>query len=327
MKTLVLFLLFLVPLLARDPQPGGVARQVLSFYYGWYGAPHHWENVDAAAKTIGSSTNWPRLGPYDSHDPKVIDQHCRWAKDAGLTGFIATWWVQNDYHDQGLPLLLDSAAKHGLKVTIYYELAPPAKTPTVAGAVGDLLYLLEKYGKHPAWLQVDGKPVLFIYGRAIGQLKLPAWRQVIEQVKQRTPAVFIGDRLSDEAARTFDGIHTYNPTAKTAGLAPGQIRAWADQSYADVVRMAAGKISAVTIIPGYDDHKLGRPDPRPITARHGGQTYTQLWEAALSARPDWVLITSFNEWHEGSEIEPSLQDGDRYLKLTKKYAPKFMRLR
>jgi len=44
-----------------------------------------------------------------------------------------------------------------------------------------------------------------------------------------------------------------------------------------------------------------------------------------TAGPDWVLITSFNEWHEGSEIEPSLEDGDRYLKLTKQYGPRFVR--
>jgi len=36
---------------------------------------------------------------------------------------------------------------------------------------------------------------------------------------------------------------------------------------------------------------------------------------AIKADPDWVLITSWNEWHEGSEIEPSWEDGDAYLKL------------
>jgi hypothetical protein len=49
-----------------------------------------------------------------------------------------------------------------------------------------------------------------------------------------------------------------------------------------------------------------------------------LWEEAIRAQPDWVLLTSWNEWHEGSEIEPSWEDGDQYLRLTAKYAPGFL---
>jgi len=46
-------------------------------------------------------------------------------------------------------------------------------------------------------------------------------------------------------------------------------------------------------------------------------------EEAIKAKPDWVLITSWNEWHEGSEIEPSLEYGDKYLSLTQEYGRAF----
>lgn len=52
------------------------------------------------------------------------------------------------------------------------------------------------------------------------------------------------------------------------------------------------------------------------TDRLDGAVYRVLWDEAIKARPDWVLITSWNEWHEGSEIEPSWEDGDKYLQLT-----------
>jgi hypothetical protein len=48
-----------------------------------------------------------------------------------------------------------------------------------------------------------------------------------------------------------------------------------------------------------------------------------MWEQAIAANPDWILVTSWNEWHEGSEIEPSLELGDRELKTTKQFARKF----
>jgi glycoprotein endo-alpha-1,2-mannosidase len=37
-----------------------------------------------------------------------------------------------------------------------------------------------------------------------------------------------------------------------------------------------------------------------------------------------VLITSWNEWYEGSELEPSVQYGEKILKETTAYAQKFL---
>jgi hypothetical protein len=320
---------------AAEAPPRKVAKEVLAFYYGWYGNPevsgkwNHWKEVDPVKKTIANSTNWPSLGAYDSHDPKVVDQHFRWASKAGLTGFIVSWWAQGDFHDQGMPLILDTARKYKRKITVYYETVPPRGKPAIEGAVNDLLYLLGKYGKHPAWLKVDGKPVVFIYGRALNEIKLEGWKQVIAEVNRKHPggAIFIGDRISEEAAQIFDGIHTYNPTSRIKGMAPEAIRAWAKEFYPMTVKTAGPKIAAVTVIPGYDDHKLGRPEPRPITHRHDGETYRILWEEAIAANPDWVLITSWNEWHEGSEIEPSAENGELALKQTGEFAPQFLKSR
>jgi len=314
-----------------------VPKQVLAFYYGWYGNPevskrwYHWKNVDAARKHIDESTHFPVLGAYDSHDPKVVDLHCRQAKEAGLTGFIVSWWRQADFHDEGMPLMLDTARKHGLKITVYYEAVPPRGNPAPQGAVDDLLYIMQKYASHPAWLKVNGKPVIFVYGRAVNDLKLDGWEKVMNDFTAKYPggAVFIGDRISADAARIFDGIHTYNPTGLTKGKSVDEIRSWAKTTFPEWVKTAgANRISCVTIIPGYDDSvQPSRKPPRPITDRHNGDTYRVMWEEAIAANPDWVLITSWNEWHEGSEIEPSVEYGNQYLDITKQFARKFRSLK
>jgi glycoprotein endo-alpha-1,2-mannosidase len=311
-------------------------KQVLAFYYGWYGNPEvskrwvHWRDVDQPNHRIGGSTHYPKLGAYDSHDPKTIEQHCRWAREAGLTGFIVSWWAQGDFHDQGLPLMLDTARKQGLNITVYYEVVPPRDRPAPEGAIKDLLYILEHYGKHPAWLKANGMPVVFIYGRALGQIKLDGWREVIREVNSKYPggAVFVGDRIAEDAARVFDGIHTYNPTSRIAGKSAEDIRQWAKTTFPEWVKTAGDRISCLTIIPGYDDTKLpDRRPPRPVTDRHNGATYRALWEEAIAARPNWILITSWNEWHEGSEIEPSLEYGETALKNTRKFAAKFLKMK
>jgi len=43
----------------------------------------------------------------------------------------------------------------------------------------------------------------------------------------------------------------------------------------------------------------------------------------MAADPHWVLVTSFNEWHEGSEVEPSLEYGSKYIELTGEFAQRF----
>ena len=96
------------------------------------------------------------------------------------------------------------------------------------------------------------------------------------------------------------------------------------ENYAQLVKTCreAGKIACATVIPGYDDSNIGRA--RAIVAeRKNGQLYRELWDLAMQARPDWILITSFNEWHEGSEIEPSKEHGRFYVELTREYSKKF----
>lgn len=77
------------------------------------------------------------------------------------------------------------------------------------------------------------------------------------------------------------------------------------------------------ILPGYDDRPL-RGGMRP--AMHRSQEfYEKFWSSIYQfKRPgSWVLLTSFNEWHEGTEIEPSLEFGTQYIKMTKKHANEF----
>ncbi|MGB3905510.1 MAG: glycoside hydrolase family 99-like domain-containing protein [Anaerolineae bacterium] len=43
----------------------------------------------------------------------------------------------------------------------------------------------------------------------------------------------------------------------------------------------------------------------------------ELAEAALHSDPDWIFITTWNEWWEHTYIEPSESYGDQYLEITR----------
>ncbi len=222
-----------------EAQSTTIPKQVLAFYYPRYGNPQvsgqwvHWLNVDPEAMTIGNSTWYPQLGAYDSHDPDVIAQHFNWAASVGVTGFISSWWGQGTFEDQAMPMLLDAAAASGLHVTAYFEKVLPATNPTPQDAVNMLMYLLQSYAGHPAWLTVNGKPVVFVYGRAVNQLGLSGWREVIAELNQVYPggALLIGDNLTTAGAAVFDGIHRYNITGLITGMTLDEIDTWANTTF------------------------------------------------------------------------------------------------
>ena len=101
-----------------------------------------------------------------------------------------------------------------------------------------------------------------------------------------------------------------------------------------------------SIGPGYDDTQVRPWNQANTHDRNGGEYYSLEWAAAIESGASIVSITSFNEWHEGTQIEPAipylsqstagqpqpqkyrdygLNDGGpmKYLDLTKKWVEKF----
>jgi len=315
----------------RDRRLTRVPRKVLAFYYTWYGNPdvsgawRHWDGVDADRHDIATSTHYPAKGAYDSQDPAIIDHHMTLAKQCGVDGFICTWWGEGSFDDKALVQVLDHAARHEFDVTLYWETIPGRGQAQIDKAVRDLEYILGTHARHPAFLKVDGKPVIFVYGRAMAQVPWKAWPTIVTETVKRTGQDFllIADGYRAQYADVLDGVHTYNICSWVQNKTREEMRARAKQSFGGAVKLAKdrAKLSCITIIPGYDDTKIRTPGIDAV--RLGGDTYRILWEEAIEADPDYVLITSWNEWHEGSEIEPSREDGDKYLKLTAEYTRRF----
>jgi len=306
-----------------------VPRKVLAFYYPWYGTPEvsgrwmHYQGVDTERKTIANFTHYPSIGPFDSRDPKVVARHMELAKRAGIDGFIVSWWGKGSFSDRAMSVILDEAAKRGIEISVYYERTHRPGDPKAA--VGDLLYILKSYGSHKAFQKLNKKPVIFIYGRAMGQLEKSRWASVLAEVNRAYPGGFvaIADGFSRTWARIFDGIHIYNCAGFLAKGPLDEALNTVEKRYSDAIALAENfaRISAVTVIPGYDDTKIRRPGLK--VERLDGRLYKQMWDMAIKLDPDWVLITSFNEWHEGSEIDTSLEYGDLYIELTRRYSSLF----
>ena len=185
---------------------------------------------------------------------------------------------------------------------------------------------------HPAWLRVDGRPVVFFYRRALRDTPAPVWREAARALaaEGRPEPVLIGDVDATDPAyaektRGLDGAHSWSVVEFVAGMTPPQMDAFVDRTYPQWMSRAAGWIRCATVMPGWNDLLITkRPYPRPTTDRFGTGTLAALWRGAILNKADFVLINSFNATHNGSDIEPSRQWGDTALAANAAFAKRFL---
>jgi hypothetical protein len=94
-------------------------------------------------------------------------------------------------------------------------------------------------------------------------------------------------------ASGFDGVYSYDVVTWNASI----FKRICTQA------RAAGLLCAPSIGPGYDARLATRHEL--VRDRQDGLTYERMWKSVIRARPDLVTITSYNEWQEGTQIEPA----------------------
>jgi len=310
-----------------------VPHEVLALYYGWFGpGSGSWKRMDANKHEYEITVHHPAKGFYNSHDAATVDSQIDEAKAHGITGFVVSWLGKaSTWHDDSLALLVERAEKKDFKIAVYWEQNRDTGQYLVQFSVDDLTYVLERYGKSKAFLKVDGKPVIFVYERVESQAPLSSLIEIIQKTRAKAgDFLLIGHGYRSSLAYLFDGLHTDYSTMPLDLLRDpdrdgfNQFCQSAERQFTEGAQMARqrSRIVCPLIIPGFDNTKSS---PARVRAdRRDAQTYRALWEAALKTKPDWILISSWNEWAEGTEIEPSQESADYYLQLTAEYARRFL---
>jgi glycoprotein endo-alpha-1,2-mannosidase len=259
------------------------AATVSVFYYPWYGTPAHdggWEHWDQNSHQPPGdlySRFYPAEGPYSSSDVHVVAAQMAEIRSAGIDEVVVSWWGRGSDEDARLPLVIAAARARGLLVGIHLEPYPGRSPQSVET---DLQYLAtfgirDVYVYHPR----DFAPSDWA---AVNASAPPAMR------------LLAGTRYAGfAAAGHFAGIYTYDFVT----YGPGMFLRLCEEAH------ALQLLCAPSVGPGYDGRRAGEPAVGRLRLR--GATYDMLWSAALAASPDVVSITSFNEWGEGTQIEPA----------------------
>ena len=281
--------------------------RVLAFYYPWFDAYDQPGMADHPA--VPRST-------FRAADVAAMTGQ---ARAAGIDGFVVSW-AGEERNGDGFGLAQRAAAEQGGTVAGYLEVAQAdAESRTVLEATTTarlwLQQLLVRAGQ-PGYLRLDGRPVVFVFGT--DALSPSRWETVLAGLD----VALIGDTTDPAYAHLMVADHTYAATGTVPDRAAQTWRrALANRAAAAVNPSASPRLHIETVAPGYDDR--GVRSPGQVVDRADGARYDAVWDLAHAAAPDWVLVTSWNEWFEGTSIEPSTAHGDLALRQTSDHVAAF----
>lgn len=283
-------------------------KTVFIYYYPWYGNQAydgqwmHWQENGHQPPTDIASSFYPKLGPYSSRDLYVIDQHMRWIAEARVNVLIYSWWGRNDYTDEIAKTVLDAAADYNLKLAFLIE-PYPGRTPR--GICNDIEYLTKKYENHPAFYKThkatlyDAKPGLrpmfFIYNPDFEENEM---RMVSDEIhaSAHDSILLLQSTDADLIDQTHvDGLFAYEAVLNVMDFYKGLIQTIRKKS----------SIFIPCVSPGFNGKAIGTK-VEFLRPRLQGQRYDQWWSETIAANPQFIAIISFNEWHEGTQIEPAV---------------------
>lgn len=309
-------------------QAGKLDYNTFGFYYNWYGnAEHdngyfHWGH-DIFPQSGGGSLGYipgtdgdiaanfyPELGTYSSKDPVIIRKHMEMFVQSRVGVVALSWWNEvGTSEPEKISLLLDIANEYNLKVCFHIE---PYANRNAANMKESLKHLIDTYGNHPSFYRLNNKPIFFIYDSYLtpssewSNLLSPNGSLSIRNTEYDSYVIGLWLQEMQSQAQVileanFDGFYTYfSADGFTSGSTTNNwkvIQEWAEDN---------NRIFIPSVGPGYIDTRIRPWNDATTRYRNNGKYYDNMYQKAIDSGADFVSITSFNEWHEGSQIEPAI---------------------
>lgn len=313
-----------------DPEVTAATTFRGMFYYPWY--PEDWGTCDATGSPSRSKYD-PARGCYSQNDTNLLAEHVTDLNDAHVDVGIYSWY-RNDppnftnpsNRDIRFQSVLDASAANtpDLKWALLYE--REGNDPNLAwnNIRTDLNYAMSKYGSNDNYLRIEGRPVVFVWAdpddgcgdgadfQNSGSTEMmERWRYAIGQSSRRTSVpvpnihpvmkVFPGYRScpANTYPRTDFSFYQYAPAAPD-----DQVHAAVPTDIGGTPISSVGNGSYV-ITPGfYHFDDTGTPgSDKPFLDRRTDSNWRLRIRNQIASGKFWQLITTYNEFAEGTQVE------------------------
>lgn len=272
-------------------------------------------------------------GEYDNtrYGPTIVNHMCQ-MKRAGVDFAAASWDPGATHYEH----VLDACEDAGMKATVLYESlshADPKRKRVGKEALGKIAYDMEALADDladPAWLKIGGRPVVMLYVTRCyedADEMFPAIREALGDVYLVADEVFWGGGVKEDRLKHFDAVTSYN------WYRPGKWHGNTEQEACDTflanVRDCASRNAATcrkmgvpywpVAMPGYDDTGVRPKEEHPPLPRMGGYLFDRSLQDGITQDPECLMVCSFSEWFEDTQIEPCGSYGDLYLDILRSH--------
>jgi hypothetical protein len=272
--------------------------KVLADYQPWFGDPDH--------INVG----------YNSQDPTVLRKQIENARNMGIYAFVVDWYgPRHPFLDRSTLLLQRIASEQHFHVALMYDETQDDNGHATDDAMEAMELAYQKYigpnaSGRDAYLLYQGRPVIFVFPKR-GHTD---WDQVRQQVNQweSPPILIYQDDPPPQFAKAFDGEYAWVYPGHKGWAADGQ--AWGEDYLNDFYSKMRSKhpneVTVGGVWPGFNDAKASWSLNRHIDARCGKtfeDTLRLFQENNEASHPiPFVLIATWNDYEEGTAIEPGL---------------------
>ena len=298
--------------------------------WGWHWTMNHFDPdvVNASGEREIASWYYPLIGPYDSADPVVLEYHVVLMKLGGIDGVIVDWYGPDDYVDYGVnnqrtAALFNYARKAGLKFSLCYEDQTIqqeinggyiATTDAVAHAQQTMLYVQTNYFNDPAFLRWSNAPVFLNFGPQYFRTN-SEWQAIFSVLNAANqPAFFTEDNRLPVGAGAFDWPPMWLSQAPGTS---GVLSLVALESYLTSFQQNGASWPAFisSAFPRFHDiyAQAGVRDYWGYLGDHNGGTLRETLGHAMTNSSAVVQLVTWNDFGEGTVIEPTQEYGYRDL--------------
>ncbi|XP_068086157.1 glycoprotein endo-alpha-1,2-mannosidase-like [Anabrus simplex] len=268
-----------------------------------------------SVRTFLSSTASSIAGRYEVPNPvKSYIVSDTTLLDIVSRGVVVVSWYPPGHDDSPetmMTLLLDAAQRYNLKVAPHIE---PYRNRNPINFSEHLRSLINQYGSHPALYRMQKRgqelPVFYVYDSYLTPAS--AWKELLSAKGNlsvrgtQLDGIFLGllvemQHRYDIKKAHFDGFYTY---FATNGFTYGS--SWKNWHSLSKFARQNGLVFVPSVGPGYIDTQVRPWNVANTRHRRHGKYYEVGWRSAMAAQARIVAITSFNEWHEGTQIEPAI---------------------
>jgi glycoprotein endo-alpha-1,2-mannosidase len=307
------------------PVPQKVSYDIGAYYYPWYFNDFHGGHY--LRKHLIPQQE-PALGEYNDRNKDVITQQLKWSRYAGINLWAASWWGPGSREDVTiLNHILKNPDLGDFKIAVFYETEGRTKSFTdYSNLDTDITYLAENYFRHPNYLKINGKAVLFIYQTRIlsarGTLKRSLDTIRKASAVSKCPLYIVGDHAFGSSPNEpndmtlFDGITNYDVYG-SMGAAGYATQTKVDSYFSSqlswkLLAESAGVTFIPSVTPGFNDRAV-RSGHAPLSRKlTDDQEFGSLFRAMIKKAKNLtdssigrlIMVTSWNEWHEDTQIEP-----------------------